>query len=153
MPGCREGPGQGACVGDPFWGRSRWWQGASPTERRRAALAPDGPAWKGSPRGPGMCRRPLLGSIEVVGEGPAPRRGVVPRRHRTVEPGKALLQGACWGWVRWCKRQVWWGSGRVVGSASLHPPCQPGGGLGPVHQPARSAAAILILCGAGGPAR
>jgi len=58
-----------ACAGDPFWGRSGWWQGARPAERRRAMSAPDGRAWKGSPTGPGVCRRPLLGSIGVVGGG------------------------------------------------------------------------------------
>jgi len=67
-----------------------------------------------------VCRRPLLESIGVVGGRPGPRRGVVPRWHRTVEPGKALLQDPAsvgdpfWG------RSGWWegGGGQAHGEAS-----------------------------------
>ena len=115
-----------------------------------------------------VCRRPLLGSIGVVGGEPGPPTGVAPRRHRMVEPGKALLQGDVGGGCRSVKDRS---DGCQVRNLTpcpdgyaadggqggwsvplLHPPCQPSDGMGPMHQPASSAAAILILCGAGWPA-
>jgi len=95
-----------------------------------------------------VCRRPLLGSIGVVGGRPGPRRGVVPCRHRTVEPGKALLQGDVGGWCRGVK-------GRSDGCQVRHlTPCPDGyaadGGQGGwwvplcLSQPTRLRAQILF---------
>jgi len=67
-----------------------------------------------------VCRRPLLGSIRGGGRGPGPPRGVAPRWHRTVEPGKALLQDpACVGDPFW-GRSGWWEGSQAHGEASCH---------------------------------
>ena len=102
--GCREGPGQGPCVGDPFWGRSGVVGG---DQAHREASRHVGTARSSLER---LSYRGTLGGECRGVRGSSGRCQV---RHLTPCPDGHAADGG---------QRRWW-------VPLLHPPCQSGGGL------------------------